>query len=321
MKIRYPMSVVLLMVASLTLSRGAKNAPLSLTTSASRASTVKTIKVLQYNVKQGKSGQTCCWRDSGIQAKEQAVIRNEMTQQGVELATLIESDDQSATGVWDCSSLNTLLGQTVASLDTQCTVCSTGKSAKGFREALHLVWDTKKWTAIKRYNNPDTCFGNSKGSFGGRAFAAVLLQNVQDTTNEVVFIGVHPGHSGSGQDFKDGAGPIWAAYKSLINGRTNNPKLIISGDFNLGCGDAVDQINAGNVVSIDKSSQCPSPRSCCCDSNFLNDFDHVFTNLPGSQVTTAIASSYGGPFTPGGCSQRPHDSEEHKPVVGTIQYN
>jgi hypothetical protein len=315
------MAAVLLTFASLTLSWGAKEVPLSRTAFASRASTVKTIKVLQYNVKQGKSGQTCCWRDSGIQAKEQAVIVNEMTQQGVELASLIESDEQSATGVWDCSSINKLLGQTVASLDTQCTVCSTSKSAKGFREALHLVWDSQKWTVIKRYNNANTCFGNSKGPFGGRAFAAVLLQNVQDTTNEIVFIGVHPGHPGPGQDFADGAGPIWAAYKSLINGRTNNPKLIISGDFNLVCGNAVDQINAGKVVSVDKSSQCPSPRSCCCDSNFASDYDHVFTNLPGSKITTAIASSYSGPFTPGGCSQSPGDSEEHKPVVSTIQYN
>ncbi len=321
MKIRFPSAVVLLTFASLMLIWSFKEATLPPTASASGTSTVKTIKVLQYNVKQGKSGQTCCWRDSGIRAKEQAVIIDQMTRQGVELASLIESDEQSTAGVWECSSLGTLLGQTVASLDSQCTACSAGRSPKSFKEALHLVWDTGKWTAIKRYNSANTCFGNSSKPFPGRAFAAVLLQNVQDKTNEVVFIGVHPGHPGQSQDFEDGAGPIWAAYKSLINGRANNPKLIISGDFNLGCESAVDQINAGKVVSIAKLSQCPSPKSCCCDSNFASDFDHVFTTLPGSKVTTAIAGSYGGPFTPGGCSQSPRDSEEHKPVVSTIQYN
>jgi hypothetical protein len=296
------------------------SSPQSEVHTASGTSTVKTIKVLQYNVKEGNKskGQTCCWFDPGIRSKEQALIVEEMTNQGVELASLIESDND-VNGVYNCSSLDDLLGQKLNSLASQCTLCSFGLK---FKEALHLVWNTKKWNLIKGYDpSGDTCFGNDNGSFAGRPFAAVLLRNVQDPNSEVVFIGVHPGHPFNNEDFEEGAKPIWDAYNKLMSASTHSPKLIISCDFNLTCKTAVQQItdSSQGAVSIDPN-QCssPSPQSCCCDQGFVRDFDHVFTNLPSAKVSTVIPASYTGPFTPNSCPNT--HSEEHKPVVATIAY-
>jgi len=300
------------------------NPPQSEVHTASGTTAIRTIKVLQYNVKQGKTGQTCCWRDPSIRAKEQAVIVEDMANQGVELASLIESDNLTGGGVYNCSSLADLLGKSagslLGSLDSQCTLCA---AKAGFKEALHLLWNTKKWKTIKGYGSANTCFGNTT-TFEGRAFAAVLLQNVQDPSSEVVFIGVHPGHGN--QDFGNGADPIWAAYNDLAGASTNSPKLIMSGDFNLTCSAAARQITQSSkgAVSIDTSNQCANPPlSCCCDSSFQYEYDHVFTNLPSAKVSTAISSSYGGPFTPPEAPNPPcpnYKSEEHKPVVGTITY-
>lgn len=277
----------------------------------------KTLKVLQYNVKQGykSKGQICCWFDPTIRAKEQAVIVEEMTNQGVELASVVESDND-VNGTYNCSSLDDLLGKKVSSLATACTLCPYGST---FKEALHLVWNTTKWSLVKAYDQGDTCFGDSNGPFQGRAFAAVLLQNVQDKS-QIVFIGVHPGHPSSNQDFEEGAKPIWDAYNQLISAGTNSPKLIISGDFNLGCSAATQQItnSSQGAVSI-SANQCSNPPgTCCCNIGFAGDYDHVFTNLPSAKVSTVIPSSYTGPFTPQACPN-PH-SEEHKPVVATITY-
>jgi hypothetical protein len=159
-----------------------------------------------------------------------------------------------------------------------------------------------------------------------------LLRNIQDPTNEVVFIGVHPDHPSS--DFGSTAKPIWDAYQDLIKGSTNGPKLIISGDFNLTCKTAAQQITASSqgAVNIDASNQCSQsePQSCCCDNGFTREYDHVFMNASTAKVSTAIPASYvrNGPFTPPELAPPPQppttcpnsNSEEHKPVVGTITY-
>ena len=324
----------LLTLLVLSCDRRAPKKTMAEAPSASASRVVKTLKVLQYNVKEGKPArkgkraQICCWRYPAIQKVEQDFIVDEMTNQGVELASLIESDNQTSKGVYNCSTLDELLPH-VNSLAEHCTLCPYGT----FNEALHLVWNTTKWKLILGYDPGDTCFGDSNGAFEGRAFAAALLQNIQDKS-EIVFIGVHPGHPSSdpgNQDFKQGAQPIWDAYNQLINGRPN-PKLIISGDFNLLCDSAVDQINDSSkqindssprAVHIDKGSQCSNPpMTCCCNHGFPSDFDHVFTNLPSAKVSAIIPASYAGPFTPpGGPNACPNDdSEEHKPVVATITY-
>jgi hypothetical protein len=281
---------------------------------AAAAPAAKTLKVLQYNVKQGKPGQICCWGHSAIRAKEQAFIVDQMTNQGVELASLVESDND-VNRVFNCSSLDDLLGQKVNSLATSCTLCPDGAT---FKEALHLVWNTTKWSMVKAYDPGDTCFGDSNGPFKGRPFSAVLLRNVQDQS-EVIFIGVHPGHPSGNQDFEEGAQPVWAAYNQLLGAGSKSPKLIIAGDFNLSCQTAAQQItnSSQGAVSIG-SGQCTNPpKTCCCDSSFAGNYDHVFTNLPSATASTVIPSSYQGPFTSACPNPR---SEEHKPVVATITY-
>ena len=306
-----------LSLLTLSCDRPAPDKPAAEVRPAPAAPAAKTLQVLQYNVKQGKPGQTCCWGDPAIRAREQAFIVDEMTNQGVDLASLIESDNQ-VNGVYDCSSLDDLLGQKVSSLATSCTLCPYGS----FQEALHLVWNTANWSLVKAYDPGDTCFADSHGPFKGRPFSAALLRNVHDKS-EIVFIGVHPGHpsGGSGnQDFENGAKPVWDAYNQLVSAGSNNPKLIISGDFNLGCSTAAQQItNSSNgAVSIDASQCSNPPKTCCYDSGFAGDYDHVFTNLPSAKVATVIPATYTGPFTPK--SSPKSESEEHKPAAGAITY-
>jgi hypothetical protein len=149
----------LVLSCSRTWPGNSENAARSEVHAASAASAPRTIKVLQYNVKQGnkKKAQTCCWFDPSIRAKEQAVIVEEMANQGVELASLIESDnienDKKLGQIYNCSSLDDVIGNSVPSLlkslASQCSLRSAnGTSAGTFKEALHLVWNTK--TYIRR---------------------------------------------------------------------------------------------------------------------------------------------------------------------------
>lgn len=280
-----------------------------------------TLKVLQYNVKQGTPGQICCWHDADIRRKEQEFIIHELLNGGIELASLIESDHQT-NGVYDCSSLDVCLGESLANFDSHCSLCPAAQGS--FKEALHLVWDTEKWSATQKYSGP-ACFKRGADTFWGRPFAAVLLQSSSEPSREIVFIGVHPGHVGQNQGFADGAKPLWNAYQDLVGKSTSKqPDLIISGDFNLSCTDAKQQIEQSAEeygVSIEITNQCSaSPDTCCCDNNFSLDYDHVFTTIGSATVDTVIPSAYPGPFTPGGCESSPTNSEEHKPVVATITF-
>ncbi len=272
-----------------------------------------TLKVLQYNVKQGKRGQDCCWGNQSVRPEQQALIVQELTSGGVELASLIESDSGAGAN-WQCSDQGALLGTHLASFASHCTTCSTSSS---FKEATHLLWNQNKWTALAKYGDAsaDTCFAQGQTVFQGRGFAAVLLQSVDRPNDQIIFIGVHPGHGAQG--FLAGSGPVKAAYQVLAAKSNGDPKLIISGDFNLSCQDAMTQIGQSNIAPLGTMAQCPSPPTCCYDSSFSLDYDHVFTNWPKAQLTTVIAPSYTAQFTPAG-SER-HQSEEHKPVVATIQ--
>lgn len=288
------------------------SAPATLDTTQTAATPTATVKVLQYNVKQGKSGQDCCWGNPSVRPKQQALIVQELTSGGVELGSLIESDSGPAEN-WQCSDQDSLLGTHLPSFASHCTTCATSSS---FKEATHLLWNQNKWTALAKYGDAsaDTCFAAGQTVFQGRGFAAVLLQSVDRPNDQVIFIGVHPGHAAQG--FYAGAGPVVVAYQELAGKSNGDPRLIISGDFNLSCQDALTQIGQSNIAP-GTLVQCPSPPTCCYDSSFSLDYDHVFTNWPKAQLTTAIAPSYTGPFTPAGSGR--HRSEEHKPVVATLQ--
>jgi len=290
----------------------------------SSTNTQHVINLIQYNVKASSGG----WRNNSqdrVLSKQIAMLEQQIqaTKNGVDFITLEEATDDSNHKKPSPLLSELLNGKGLGSWKTVSSLSSI--------DATQLSYNAAKWECLALVNNQETIPNFEPEWIKARAYNMAYCQLKNNKNFKILIVINHIPHLGAQErPFNEWKSDAFYADAAKLTktpfSKLSQIKIIFAGDFNE-LGDAATTTYKNEYTSLFApfvSKNHPmylseNIQTCCFNSNWKYNFDHVVTNLAiVKPIETKIINPNNYPLITTTTIQ---NNEEHKAIIATITFS